>query len=104
MANATASSECLIASLPGVNVSASSLTLDVGGLDDRPPFVDLGLVEGSERFRRLLLARRNLLPEIGEPRADRRIGERLDHRGVELGDDVLRRALAARTARTRPAM
>ena len=33
-----------------------SFRLDAGGLDDRPPFLDLGLVERGEPFRRLLLA------------------------------------------------
>ena len=39
-----------------------SLRLDVGRLDDRPPLLDLGLMIGAEGFRRLLLARENLLP------------------------------------------
>src|SRR5216683_2987709 len=69
-----------------------SFALDVRRPDHRPPFVDLGLVEGGERLRRLLVTRRNLLPEIAEPRADRRLGERIDDRGVELADDIFRRA------------
>ena len=32
-----------------------SLRREAGSLDDRPPFLDLGLVEGGEPFRRLLL-------------------------------------------------
>src|SRR5262245_30520417 len=39
-----------------------SLGLDTGGLDHRPPLLDLGLVVGGERLRSLLIARRNLLP------------------------------------------
>src|SRR6185369_13083222 len=35
-----------------------SLTFDVGGLDDRPPLVGFGLLEGAQGIRRLLLARR----------------------------------------------
>ena len=35
-------------------VRRPQLHLDVGRLDDRPPLVDLGLVEGGERLRRLL--------------------------------------------------
>jgi len=33
------------------------LRLDVGCLDDWPPFLDLGLLQSGERFGRLLLAR-----------------------------------------------
>src|SRR5262245_19989885 len=33
------------------------LRLDSGRLDDRPPLLDLGLLNGGERFGRLLLAR-----------------------------------------------
>ena len=33
------------------------LRLDVGRLDDWPPFLDLGLLQSGERFGRLLLAR-----------------------------------------------
>ena len=42
------------------------LRLDVGGLDDRPPFVDFRRVKGAQTFRRLLLARRNFNAEPGE--------------------------------------
>src|SRR5262249_39585172 len=35
------------------------LQLDIRGLDDRPPFLDLGLLEGAERGRRLLFAGRD---------------------------------------------
>src|SRR2546421_11972927 len=34
--------------------------LDVGRLDDGPPFLDLGLVKRAESLRRLLLARRGV--------------------------------------------
>ena len=37
--------------------SVQSFQLDVRRLDDRPPFLDFGLVEGGEALRRLLLAR-----------------------------------------------
>jgi len=67
-----------------------SLRLDAGRLDDRPPFLDLGLLQRGERFRRLLLVREYLLREIGEPRTHSRIGERIDDSNVELGDYVLR--------------
>src|SRR6516225_3402804 len=67
--------------------------LDARSLDDRPPFLGLGLVEGMKRFRGLLVARKYLLADVGEPLAYRRVGERGNHRGVELCDDLLRRAL-----------
>src|SRR5260221_8235391 len=64
-----------------------SFGFDPGFLDDRPPLLDLGLLKGAERIRRLLAARHDLLPEVGEPLAHGRVGQRA-HRGcVELGDD-----------------
>ena len=63
-----------------------SLRLDVGGLDDRPPLLDLGLLQCAKRLGRLLLARENLLAKIGEPRTHRRIGQGINDRGIELGD------------------
>src|SRR5665213_1448115 len=39
---------------------------DVGGLDHRPPFGDLGLLPGAERFRRELVFRRHIEPEVAE--------------------------------------
>src|SRR5688572_18615305 len=45
------------------------LRLDAGGPDDRPPLVDLALVERRESLRRLLLAGRDVEAEIGEARA-----------------------------------
>src|SRR5713226_433629 len=44
--------------------------LYVRRLDDRPPLLDLGFLQRAEAFRRLLLASRNLLPEVGELPAD----------------------------------
>jgi hypothetical protein len=40
--------------------------LDARLLEDRPPSLDLGLVEGAERLRRLLLARRDLHAKVRE--------------------------------------
>ena len=39
-----------------------SFGLDTRSLDDRPPFLDLGLLKGAQRFRRALLARVNFQP------------------------------------------
>src|SRR5205814_5304029 len=71
----------------------SSVRRDPRRLDDRPPFVDLGLLEGGQRLRRKLLARENILREIDQLLPDRWIGQRARGGTIELGDDVLRRAL-----------
>jgi hypothetical protein len=42
--------------------AGGSLPLDVCRLDDRPPFLDLGLLQRPERLRRLLVPRENLKP------------------------------------------
>ena len=68
------------------------LRLDAGGLDNRPPFIGFGLVIGRERFRRLPLARHDLLADIAEPLAHGGIGQRFDRRGIELGNDLGRRS------------
>src|SRR5512140_738136 len=69
-----------------------SIALDVGRLDDRPPLLDLGLLERGEPLRRLLFLGRDVETEFGELRFGGRIGEHLHHRAVELGDHVFRRA------------
>jgi hypothetical protein len=70
-----------------------SIDLDVGGLDDRPPLFDLGLLVRRESFRRLLLDRRNDLSKLSKRLAYRRVGERILDGAVQLGDRRLRRAL-----------
>jgi hypothetical protein len=50
----------------GCSDSIALLALDSGRLDDRPPFFGLGFLESAERFRRLLLAGENILPDIGK--------------------------------------
>src|SRR5262249_33958309 len=70
-----------------------SLRPDGRRLDQRPPFLDLGLVVGGERRGGLLLGRRNLLAEIGEALLHGGIGERM-HGGLgELVHHVRRRSL-----------
>src|SRR5689334_22795749 len=69
-----------------------SARLDACGLDDRPPLVDLGLLEFGQIFRRLLVARRQLVALLDELLADVGIGQRMDHARIEPGDNVLRRA------------
>src|SRR5262245_65073613 len=61
--------------------ASASFRLDVSRLDDRPPLLDLGLVKSAERLRRLLLARRDHVAELGEPLPYRRIRQGIDHRG-----------------------
>jgi hypothetical protein len=67
--------------------AGGSLPLDVCRLDDRPPFLDLGLLQRPERLRRLLVPRENLKPDICKERADVRIGQRIQYRGSELRDE-----------------
>src|SRR5215471_5347011 len=58
-------------------------------LDDRPPFFDLGSLLRSESFRRLFFSRPRLLPQFDEALAQRGIGQALQNRGIELGNDAL---------------
>src|SRR5579862_1016184 len=44
----------------------TSFHFDPRRLDDRPPFLDLSLVERIERFRRQFLARENILRDVGQ--------------------------------------
>jgi hypothetical protein len=65
-------SSCLFPEMP--SNEPDLFALDVRGFEDRPPLLDLSLVVGRERLRILILARRNLLAEIGEPLAHAGIG------------------------------
>src|SRR5215216_5892828 len=78
---------------PGPNRRCRSIHLDVGGLDDRPPLLDLGLVMGGERLGNELLRRWDALTQVADPLAHIRIGKGGDHGLVQLGDDGLGRAL-----------
>src|SRR5262245_33333136 len=69
-----------------------SFHFDARRLDDWPPFLNLGFVVSAERFRCLLLARINLLPEVGEPLAYGGIGKAFDNCFIEFADDVFWRA------------
>src|SRR5439155_238768 len=57
-------SSCLFPEMP--SNEPDLFALDVRGFEDRPPLLNLSLVVGGERLRILILARRNLLAEIGE--------------------------------------
>src|SRR5258705_10232202 len=69
------------------------LHFDASGFDDRPPLVDLLLLVLGERLRRVHVGGEELLPGVGEPLVRGGVVARLDHRFVELGDDLLRRTL-----------
>src|SRR5262245_42980352 len=92
-ASAAAASNLLMSRLRALAVTSISFQLDVRGLDDGPPLVDLRLVICGERLRRLLLAWRDLVSELVEPLPHAGVGQGFHGRGVELGDHVLRRAL-----------
>ena len=66
--------------------------LDSRRLDDGPPLVDLCLLQGAERLRRLILRRRDLQADLGQSLAQRRVGQSLPDGVVEPGNDVGRRA------------
>src|SRR5262249_30681969 len=69
-----------------------SLAFDAGLFDDRPPLLDLRLLKRAQRFRRLLIAGRNLLPKAGKPLLDRRFREGSRHSTVEPCNNILRSA------------
>src|SRR5262249_23933669 len=66
-----------------------SLCPDVRCLDDRPPLLDFGLLKSAERFRRLLVARRNFLTEVGKLMAHCWVGQRINDSSIELSNDIL---------------
>jgi hypothetical protein len=50
---------CVTVTAPGL------LGPDASGLDDRPPFLYLRILQGGEHFWCLLLGRHDLLPKLG---------------------------------------
>src|SRR3954452_17571810 len=70
-----------------------SFRLDVRGLDDRPPLLDLRLVVSSERLRGLLRGQRKFEALVTQPLLYDGIGQRLHDGGTELGDDGCGRAM-----------
>src|SRR5262249_53020053 len=75
------------------NRTFSPLRLDPRRFDERPPFVDLGLVKNAKSLRRLLFARGNFRSEIGDLSSDGRISKRFSDSGIKLGNDRPWRAL-----------
>ena len=59
-------------------------SFDIRGLEDRPPFFDLGLLLRGKRFGRLLLARRNVLALIGKSLPYGWVGQSSLHRLLSL--------------------
>src|SRR6476659_6087624 len=74
-------------------IAIASLRLDAGRLDDRPPLLNFCFVVRGKRLRGLLAPRPDSLTHVGESLLHRRIGERLDERGVELCDHLPGRSL-----------
>jgi hypothetical protein len=70
-----------------------SLRLDAGGLDDRPPLLDVGFLQGAECLGRKFFARRNFHSLRADALARDRLRQGIHDRGIELGYDVLRRSL-----------
>src|SRR5262245_29101402 len=71
----------------------SSLAFDVGRFDNRPPSLDLGLLERCKPIWRLLVPRETLLPLRRNSRAKGRIRHHRLNSSTELRDYVCRRAL-----------
>src|ERR1700733_130499 len=67
--------------------------LDVGGLYDRPPFLNLRLLIGAQAFGSLESLRRNLQSHVGQATTNRGVSKRIDDRSVKLGDHLFRRSL-----------
>src|SRR5215831_11108800 len=78
---------------------SASFRLDARRLDDRPPFGDLGFLVGAERLRGLPLARRNDKALVDKFLAHGRIVRCANGGGVELVNDVPRRALGGEQTR-----
>jgi hypothetical protein len=60
----------------------------MGRLDDRPPLLDLRLLEGPKRLWGLLVARRNLLTWIEEAGSHVSMGEGIHDSDFESVDDI----------------
>ena len=65
---------CKVTRAPG---TSPLFLLNPGRLDDRPPFLNFSLVPDAQRLGRLLQARENLLAQVGKPRANLGIRQRV---------------------------
>src|SRR6266478_5065763 len=68
-------------------ICTGSHTIDVRGLDDRPPLLDFRFLQRRQSLGRLLLGREDLLSDIGKALAYGWIGNRFDGGLIELADD-----------------
>src|ERR1700722_17603032 len=73
---------------PACKGLAGGFDADVGGLYNRPPLLDLGLMIRAERFRRLPLWRWDHLTQILKPAADVLVRECVHGRVCESLDNV----------------
>src|SRR3989442_7904 len=77
-----------------LRAEAGSFSPDVSCPDDRPPLLGLRFLISAQRLWGLLIAgRRNFLAEVDELLLQVRICQRRHDCSIQLGDDVLRRAL-----------
>src|SRR5258708_38453807 len=74
---------------PSVKNNKALVLLDSGGLDYRPPLVDLGFVMRAESLRCLLVARQNSLARVSEPLAQLGIGQGICNSKIEFRDSPL---------------
>jgi hypothetical protein len=58
--------DCALIGTPRPIIHAISLRAGVRRLDDRPPFLDLGLLQRRKRIGRLLMGREELFAEVAE--------------------------------------
>ena len=61
-----------------------SLRLNPELLDERPKFLDTGLLQRAQCFRALLVVWNNLLPEIGQSRSRSGVSQSIDDGSIEL--------------------
>ena len=79
-----------------------SFRLNIRCLNDRPPFLDLGLVEGRRSPPGSAARARRFQAKLTKTSAHARIGECLHHRAVEFDDDVARCPLGRKLAILNP--
>src|SRR5262249_57813619 len=82
--------------------SDNLLRFDARSLDDRPPLRDFGFLHRGDRLGRLLLARRNDKALVDKFLAHGGIVRCANGGGVELVDDVPRRAPGGEQTRPQP--
>src|SRR5262245_23965564 len=66
--------------------------LDAGSLDNGPPLLDLGPMVGEQSLRRMLVLGRDILAKLRDALPHHGISKGIGNRGIELTDDLPRRA------------